>query len=118
MKQRSRPAIFGDPDACLAATSRTTRIVGAPAPRDFAEQATTAAARLGGGSSLLGGLLLGGLKGGPVDEPEQAGLGDQDDEDDDEGGEEVGLVVEDGDGLVGGADFLEPVELTHFRESY
>lgn len=49
-----------------------------------------------------------------MDEPQEAGLGDQDDEDDDEGGEEVGLVVEDGDGLVGGADFLEPVELAHF----
>lgn len=98
----------------LAATGRTARIVRASAPRDFAEQATTAAARLSGSSSLLGGLFLRGLKGGPVDEPQKAGLGDQDDEDDDEGGEEVGLVVEDGDGLVGGADFLEPVELAHF----
>lgn len=49
-----------------------------------------------------------------MDEPEEAGLGEEDDDDDDEGGEEVGLVVEDGDGLVGGADFLEPVELAHF----
>lgn len=114
LKVEAGPQYSATQTLSLAATGRTARVVGASAPRDFAEQTTATAARLGGGSSLLGGLLLGGLKGGPVDEPQEAGLGDQDDEDDDEGGEEVGLVVEDGDGLVGGADFLEPVELTHF----
>lgn len=48
-----------------------------------------------------------------MDEVEEAALCEEDDEDDDEDGEEVGLVVEDGDGLVCCADFLEPVELAH-----
>lgn len=93
-----------------AATGRATGVVGAFPWGEFAEK--TAATALAG--SFLGSFLLGGLESGPVDEPEQAGLGQEDDDDDDEGGEEVGLVVEDGDGLVGGADFFKPVELTHF----
>lgn len=49
-----------------------------------------------------------------MDGIEHAALHQEGDDDDEEDGEEVGLVVEDGDGLVGGADFLEPVELAHF----
>lgn len=49
-----------------------------------------------------------------MDEVEHAALHQEGDNDDEEDGEEVGLVVEDGDGLVGCADFLEPVELAHF----
>lgn len=49
-----------------------------------------------------------------MDEVQHAALRQEGDDDDEEDGEEVGLVVEDGDGLIGGADFLEPVELTHF----
>lgn len=49
-----------------------------------------------------------------MDVPQQDALQDDGDEDDDEDGEEDGLVVEDGDGLGGGADAAEPVELAHF----
>lgn len=50
-----------------------------------------------------------------MDVPQQHDLEDDGNEDDDEDSEEDGLVVEDGDGLRGGADAAEPVELTHFR---
>jgi hypothetical protein len=68
---------------------------------------------LGGALCVL--LLLGllGLEGGVVDVPQQGALESEADDDENQDGEELGLVVEDGDGLVGGADALEPVELTH-----
>lgn len=63
----------------------------------------------------LGLLLLHllGLESGVVDEPDKGDLEGDDDEDDDEDGEQDGLVVEDGDGLRGGADLGEPVERAH-----
>lgn len=48
-----------------------------------------------------------------MDVPEEDALQDEDDKDDDENGEQVGLVVQDTDGLRRGADAAEPVELTH-----
>lgn len=48
-----------------------------------------------------------------MDVPEEDALQDEDDKDDDENGEQVGLVVQDTDGLRRGADTAEPVELTH-----
>lgn len=49
-----------------------------------------------------------------MDVPVDAHLNSETDDDDDEVGEELGLVVEDGDGLVGGANRAEEVELAHF----
>ena len=48
-----------------------------------------------------------------MDVPEQDAVEDDGDEDDEKDGEEDGLVVEHADGLGGGADFGEPVELPH-----
>lgn len=48
-----------------------------------------------------------------MDIPEEDALQDEDDKDDDENGEQVGLVVQDTDGLRRGADGAEPLELTH-----
>lgn len=71
-----------------------------------------------GGSFLfllsLHGLALLGLQGGVTDVPVQYELQDECDEDDKEDSEEDGLVVEDGDSLIGRADGREPVELTHW----
>ena len=50
-----------------------------------------------------------------MDEPDEEALEEEADDDEDEGGEELGLVVEDGDGAVGCAEALEPVELSHFE---
>lgn len=46
-----------------------------------------------------------------MDVPVEHDLQDDDDENDDEDSEGVRLIVQDGDGLVCGADLLEPVEL-------
>lgn len=53
------------------------------------------------------------LQRGEVDVPDEDALQDEDEEHDDENGEQVRLIVEDGDGLRGGADFTEPIELSH-----
>lgn len=58
-------------------------------------------------------LALLGLQGGEADVPVQGELQADRDEDDEEDGEENGLVIEDGDSLVCGADLRKPVELTH-----
>lgn len=92
----------------LAATSGTAAVVAASTSREFADQAAA------GFTALLGLLLLRILESAPVDGIEHAALHQKGDDDDEQDGEEVGLVVEDGHGLVGGADFLEPVELAHF----
>lgn len=49
-----------------------------------------------------------------VNIPNYQTLKPETDEDDDEVDEEVRLVVQDSDGLVGGADFLQPVKVGHF----
>lgn len=49
-----------------------------------------------------------------VDEPDEGALQADGGEDGEENKEEHRLVVEDGDGLLGGADFGKPVELAHF----
>lgn len=50
---------------------------------------------------------------GEVDGDHEARLGEQADDDDDERGEELGLVVQDGDSAVGGTDSADEVELAH-----
>lgn len=71
-----------------------------------------------GGSFLvllsLHSLALLRLQGDVADVPVQHELQNECDKDDKEDSEEDGLVVEDGDGLIGGADGREPVELTHW----
>lgn len=71
-----------------------------------------------GGSFLvllsLHGLALLRLQGDVADVPVQYELQNECDKDDKEDSEEDGLVVEDGDSLIGGADGREPVELTHW----
>ncbi|KAL7799719.1 hypothetical protein V8C37DRAFT_365224 [Trichoderma ceciliae] len=92
-----------------AATGSAAPVVGASPWREFAENAATTAAM----ASFLGGFDLGRLESSPMDKAQQAGLRQESSDDDEEGGEEIGLVVEDGDSLLGGADLFEPVELTH-----
>jgi len=48
-----------------------------------------------------------------MDIPEKHDLEDDCDEDNDEDGEKHRLVIEHSDGLRRGADFAEPIELTH-----
>lgn len=46
--------------------------------------------------------------------PDEDTLQNEDNEDDDQNGEEVWLIIEDGNGLRSGADGTKPVELAHF----
>lgn len=48
-----------------------------------------------------------------MDVPDEDALKDENEENHDEDSEEVGLVVQDVDGLLRRADLGEPVELTH-----
>lgn len=59
-------------------------------------------------------MLLLGLARGEVYEPYKEAFGDEANHDEDERGEQLGLVIEDGNGAVGRADAFEPVELPHF----
>lgn len=93
--------------------------IGAASPASSSRVSHSMAASLFLSGAALGvvlGLLLLpllGLERGEVDVPDEEALDSEPDEDDEEVDEEVGLVVEDGDGLVCGADGLEPVEVGH-----
>lgn len=67
---------------------------------------------------IAGGLLLFlllGLQSRIMNVPNQQALQAKTDENDKQVNEEVRLIIEDGDSLLGGADLLEPVKVCHFH---
>ncbi|KAI5462206.1 hypothetical protein BGZ63DRAFT_207905 [Mariannaea sp. PMI_226] len=56
------------------------------------------------------------LHGGFVNVPVQSDLENDCDENDEKDGEKDRLVIENGDGLISGANFGEPVEFTHYSQ--
>lgn len=58
-------------------------------------------------------LFLGRFQRCVVNVPNEYCLEDEADNDEEQGGEELGLVVEDSDSLVGGSDLLEEIEVDH-----